>query len=175
MNAASYPTTYQIHTDAGIALDQMSVYEWIESRVPGGHRSPMGQLLDVAYNIEYGNVSTVQSSLNLIYLLAFQPIPGNFRIFGLSDERYHIVGGNEQLPGKIRDYLPAGTVRTGFSLTAISKNPKESYYRFSRTPGAPVPSPFDRSFWPTPSWVFSPQNSRKAGFSDRKAPWITRP
>jgi hypothetical protein len=33
----------------------------------------MGQLLDVAYNIEYGNVSTVQSSLNLIYLLGFQP------------------------------------------------------------------------------------------------------
>src|SRR3989442_8835927 len=109
MNGASYPTTYQMHTDAGIALDQMSVYEWIESRVPGGHRSPMGQLLDVAYNIEYGNVSTVQSSLNLIYLLPFQPIPGNFRIFALSDERYHISGRNEQLPGKIRDYLPADT------------------------------------------------------------------
>src|SRR5207249_1329196 len=87
MSAAGYPTTYKTHTDAGIALDQMSVYDWIESRVPGGHTSPMGQLLDVAYNIEYGNVSTVQSSLNLIYLLAFQPVPGNFRIFGASDER----------------------------------------------------------------------------------------
>src|SRR5436190_17059878 len=63
-NAAGYPTTYKIHTDAGIALDRLSVYDWIESRVPGGHKRPMGQLLDVAYNIEYGNVTTKQSSLN---------------------------------------------------------------------------------------------------------------
>ena len=32
----------------------MSIYDWIESRVPGGHRSQFGQLLDVAYTIEYG-------------------------------------------------------------------------------------------------------------------------
>src|SRR6266446_3708550 len=37
MSAAGYPTTYKIHTDAGVALDHMSVYDWIESRVPGGH------------------------------------------------------------------------------------------------------------------------------------------
>jgi monoamine oxidase len=73
MTAAGYPTTYQSHTAAGVALDQMSVFDWIELRVSGGHTTPMGQLLDVAYNIEYGNVSTVQSSLNLIYLLGFQP------------------------------------------------------------------------------------------------------
>ena len=151
----------------------MSVYEWIESRVPGGHRSPMGQLLDVAYNIEYGNVSTVQSSLNLIYLLAFQPIPGNFRIFGLSDERYHIVGGNEQLPGKIRDYLPAGTVRTGFSLTAIAKNPDGSYDLSFSSPGAPVTSTFDRVILAIPFSVLRTLNYRKAGFDDLKTTAIT--
>src|SRR2546430_13188203 len=105
MRAAGYPTTYQTHPDAGVARDQMSVYDWIESRVPGGHTSPMGQLLDVAYNIEYGNVPTVQSPLNLIYLLAFQPVPGNFRIFGASDERYHILGANELLPKPIAGSL----------------------------------------------------------------------
>ena len=47
----------------------------------------MGKLLDVAYNIEYGAETLVQSSLNLIYLLAYQPDPGNFRMFGRSDER----------------------------------------------------------------------------------------
>src|SRR2546426_9346948 len=135
MNAASYPTTYQIHTDAGIALDQMSVYEWIESRVPGGHRSPMGQLLDVAYNIEYGNVSTVQSSLNLIYLLAFQPIPGNFRIFGLSDERYHITGGNEQIPQAIKKALPDGGVKLGWALTGIVMNADGTWTLTFNTPG----------------------------------------
>src|SRR5438034_6714001 len=101
VNAASYPTLYNSFTDAGRDLDRMSIYDWIESRVPGGHSSSMGQLLDVAYNIEYGNVTQEQSSLNLIYLLGFSSNPGNFQIFGASDERYHIVGGNESLPKAI--------------------------------------------------------------------------
>ena len=48
----------------------MSVRDWIESRVPGGLASPMGTLLDVAYNIEFGLETTRQSALNLVYLLA---------------------------------------------------------------------------------------------------------
>jgi monoamine oxidase len=63
VQAASYPTTYLINTPAGIALDQMSIYDWIEDRVPGGHVSPMGQLLDGAYNIEYGAETKDQSAL----------------------------------------------------------------------------------------------------------------
>src|SRR5690348_4288005 len=80
-NAASYPTLYNQSTDAGKVLDHMSIYDWIESRVPGGHSSPMGRLLDVAYNIEYGDVTQVQSSLNLLYLLGFSSKPGNFMLF----------------------------------------------------------------------------------------------
>src|SRR5258705_406873 len=110
VNAAGYPTTYKQSTPAGVTLDHLSIYDWIESRVPGGHNSPMGRLLDVAYNIEYGNVTTQQSSLNLVYLLGFQPVPGNFAIFGKSDERYHIAGGNERLPQAIAGALAAGTV-----------------------------------------------------------------
>src|SRR5438067_13407391 len=110
VNAAGYPTLYSSFTPAGSDFDHMSIYDWIESRVPGGHTSPMGQLLDVAYNIEYGNVTTQQSALNLVYLLGFQPQPGNFRIFGASDERYHIAGGNERLPQAIAAALTADTV-----------------------------------------------------------------
>jgi monoamine oxidase len=122
VNAASYPTLYNQSTPAGAALDRMSVYEWIESRVPGGHRSSMGQLLDVAYNIEYGAVTTDQSSLNLVYLLGFNPVPGNFSIFGASDERYHLVGGNEQLPKAVAAALPAGSVQLNTALTGIVQN-----------------------------------------------------
>ena len=39
----------------------MSIYDYIERYVPGGHRSPLGALLDVAYNIEYGAETTVRS------------------------------------------------------------------------------------------------------------------
>src|SRR6185369_522189 len=88
---------------------------------------------DVAYNIEYGADTPVQSALNLIYLLAYQSTPGNFRMFGRSDERYHIVGGNEALPRAIAETLPAGSIQTGASLTAIAKNADGSYaLSFSR-------------------------------------------
>src|SRR5256712_13685843 len=98
LTSAPFPTQYNMFTQAGFDLDHLSLYDWIETRVPGGHSSSMGQLLDVAYNIEYGNVTTEQSSLNLVYLLGFQPVPGNFRIFGASDERYPLARGNERLP-----------------------------------------------------------------------------
>jgi len=126
-NAAGYPTLYNSYNSAGFDLDNLSVYDWIETRVPGGHKSPMGQLLDVAYNIEYGADTPFQSSLNLIYLLAFQSNPGNFQIFGRSDERYHLVGGNEGLPRAIAESLAPGTIETGVALTAIAKNSDSTY------------------------------------------------
>ena len=171
MNAAGYPTLYNSFTDAGRALDRMSIYDWIESRVPGGHRSRMGQLLDVAYNIEYGNVTSEQSSLNLIYLLAFQPVPGNFRIFGLSDERYHIVGGNEQLPQRIAASL--GDVRTGWALTAIARNAEGSYALDFNTRSGPQAVTADRVILALPFSVLRTLNYRKAGFDDLKQTAIT--
>ena len=101
VQATGYPTTYALHTDAGAFFDQMTVYDWIEQYVPGGHGSRMGRLLDAAYNEEYGAETTGQAALNLIYLLDFNASPGNFSIFGKSDERFHIVGGNQQLPEAI--------------------------------------------------------------------------
>ena len=39
---AGYPTLYNSSTPDGQELDHMSVYDWIESRVPGGHSAPFG-------------------------------------------------------------------------------------------------------------------------------------
>jgi Monoamine oxidase len=127
LNSAPFPTLYNQFTPAGQALDNLSLYKWIETRVPGGHASKMGKLLDVAYNIEYGNVTTEQSSLNLVYLLGFQPIPGNFRIFGASDERYHLAGGNDRLPqASPRRCRPA-------ACSATPRSPPSSTTRITRT------------------------------------------
>ncbi len=56
--SAPFPTTFDNFTTEGAALDALSVYDWIESRVPGGHGSPLGMLLDTAYAIEYGADTT---------------------------------------------------------------------------------------------------------------------
>ena len=173
VNAASYPTLYNQFTDAGYALDHMSIYDWIESRVPGGHTTPMGQLLDVAYNIEYGNVTAEQSSLNIVYLLGFSPVPGNFAVFGASNERYHIAGGNEQLPRAIAASLRADTVQLNTTMTGIVRN-GDGTYNLTRTKASrSLTTQYDRVILALPFSVLrtiltTNAAYRAAGFDSRK-------
>ena len=179
LNAASYPTLYNLFTQAGWDLDHMSLYDWIESRVPGGHTSNMGQLLDVAYNIEYGNVTTQQSSLNIVYLLGFSPVPGNFSIFGASDERYHIVGGNERLPKAVAASLAASTVQLNTALSGMVRN-ADGTFTLSLTSGRVTTSRvFDRVIIAIPFSVLrtiltSDAAYRAAGFDSLKQTAITQ-
>lgn len=122
VQAAGYPTLWNSSTPAGRSFDQLSVYDWISQYVPGGHGSQLGALLNAAYNEEYGAETTDQSSLNLIYLLGSKASPGNWSIYGASDERYHIVGGNSNLPVAIAGALPSGSVHLGYRMSAIAAN-----------------------------------------------------
>ncbi len=118
---SDFPTTYEKSTPGGRDLDKISVYDWIESRVSGGHASPLGQLLDTAYAIEYGADTTDQSALNLIYLLGYQPPHGETALFGVSDETYHIRGGNEELPRAIAKELGPDRFVLGRQLVSLEK------------------------------------------------------
>jgi monoamine oxidase len=173
LNSAPFPTLYNSSTPAGQALDNMSLFQWIETRVPGGHSSRIGNLLDVAYNIEYGNVTTEQSSLNLIYLLGFQPMPGQFRIFGASDERYHMAGGNEQLPQAIAAALAPGTVQLNTALTGIAHNLDNTYTLTLKSGSTTTNKSFDRVVMAIPFSVLrtilgSDAAFRAAGFDSTK-------
>ncbi|WP_279346903.1 NAD(P)/FAD-dependent oxidoreductase [Streptomyces sp. AP-93] len=106
-------------TPAGTALDNMTVHQWIETRIPGGHGSQLGRFIDVAYNVEYGADTDQQSALALVLLMGYQPNPGNFNVWGLSNERYHITGGNDRLPTAIAQALPAGSMVMGRELVAV--------------------------------------------------------
>ncbi len=124
-DAAGYPTTFDSFTPEGAELAYMSVYDWIESRVPHGHRSALGAMLDVAYATEYGADTHDQSALNLVYLLGFQPDDTGLSVFGESDERFHIRGGNQQLPVRIAEHL--GNVQYGQSLLRLRKTAAGRY------------------------------------------------
>jgi monoamine oxidase len=117
VSAASYPTLFDNFTPRGFELDHLSIVDWINETFEGGIDSKVGQLLDVAYNIEYGAESSVQSSLNLLYLLAYSG-QGQFRVFGPSNEKYHVRGGNDQIPQRLAERL-AGLITTGSELVAI--------------------------------------------------------
>lgn len=170
VGAASYPTTFEINTAAGIELDNTSIYDWIETRVPGGHRSPLGALIDVAYIIEFGAETTDQSSLNLCYLLGYNASPGNFRMFGGSDERYHIRGGNQQLPERIAAALEAkrpGSIQRGWRMTSIARSGSAYVLTFDTSTGSKSVTA-DHVVLALPFAVLRDLNTRKAGFDDLK-------
>jgi monoamine oxidase len=175
-NAAPFPTLYNSFTEAGFDLDHMSLYEWIESRVPGGHGSRLGQLLDVAYNIEYGNVTTQQSALNIVYLLFNTK---QFVVFGASDEAFHIAGGNDRLPKAIRAALPPGSVKLNTRLTGIVRNSNNSYRLTFAGPGGTVHETADRVIMAIPFSVLrtiltTDAAYRAAGFTPLKQTAITQ-
>jgi monoamine oxidase len=125
VSAASYPTLYNLSTERGRELDRMSIADWVAAYVPGGRASRLGQLLEVAYNIEYGAEATVQSSLNMLYLLAYSG-QGQLRIFGPSNEKYHVRGGNDQIVKRLAAALP-GQITRGSELVDIRRNSGGSY------------------------------------------------
>ena len=131
VSAASYPTLWNLNTPRGVELDNMSIVDWINESVPGGMRSKLGQLLDVAYTIEYGGESKIQSSLNLLYLLGYSG-QGQFRVFGPSNEKYHVVGGNDQIAAALEARLAPGQVVRNTALVAIGKNGAAFDLWFSR-------------------------------------------
>jgi monoamine oxidase len=108
----------QLQSDAGATrLDRMSVPEWLDSTAIGSG-SRFGKLMLANTVTENGGDPGDQSAQDLIYLLtgnprsSLQPLPGD-------DERFHIVGGNDQLVSRMIAQLPTRAVRHDHVLVAI--------------------------------------------------------
>jgi monoamine oxidase len=163
--AAGYPTLYTSFTPAGQALDNLSVRDWINSRVPGGVASRLGQLLDVAYTIEYGAETTDQSSLNLIYLLSGS-LATELAIFGASDERFKVRGGNDLIVQRLGEELD-GQIRTGARLTKVKLNGDGSYtLSVTGVPGGRLDA--DHVVMAIPFSILRGIDTSQAGFSTVK-------
>jgi len=122
--AAGYPTTYYSHTRRGRELDQISVADYIDKNVEGRRASRFGHLLEVAYTIECGGEAIEQSSLNLLYPLGSSS--PQFEIFGESDERFWIEGGNDQLAAAMTDVLE-DQITLNSELVAVKQNADNTY------------------------------------------------
>ncbi len=111
----------EMQSAAGAArLDRMSVPEWLDhTEIGAGSR--FGKLMMADTVTENGGDPADQSALDLIVLLtgnprsSLHPLPGD-------DERYTIVGGNDQLVSGMIGQLPPGAVRHGHALIAIREH-----------------------------------------------------
>lgn len=106
-------------------LDRTSLRVWLNEHVPLPSHAELYQLLEVAYRGEYGRELEQQSCLNLLYLIGWDP-PEPFRIFGESDERFHLHAGNAQLCEALARQLP-GQIRTDSALLRIAGSAKGPY------------------------------------------------
>lgn len=102
-------------------LDNMSIEEYLNKfELPAWFK----QLINMAYTSEMGLETGNQSALNFITFISTET--DTFKIFGDSDERYGIKGGNQQLINRMSQQLGEGIIKYGHSLEAII--PKGSAY-----------------------------------------------
>ncbi len=174
-NSTGGNTVWNSYNSYGLMFDKMSVYEWIGNRVPGGLSSPMGRLLNSAYEQEYGALTTDQSSLNIIYALSAQPTAGDFSIYGASDQRFHIQGGNDQLPQAIAQYLQSKgfpPIQSGYRMQVISQTLTGVEMTFDVN-GVPQKVVADQVILTVPFSVLRTLDYSEAKFDARKVKAIT--
>ena len=121
--------SYHDPSEAAVRLDRLSIAEYLEA----APISPvMDQLLKVAYITEFGRDAESQSCLNMLFLIGAEV--GKWSTYGISDERYHVVGGNDQIPQKLAERL-RGEVETSTMLESI-RTKSDGRYQVSLRQGA---------------------------------------
>lgn len=85
--------TYDDHDAITEYFDSMSIKAYLDSIGMSGF---IRKGIETAYLTEYGLETDVQSSINFLFLFSANTANG-FHIFGSSDERYKIEGGNQSL------------------------------------------------------------------------------
>ncbi len=100
-------------------MDYTNLRAYLESRGAG---PSILAALDVVYTIEYGRELELQSCLNLLFFMHIDR-RSRFQPFGVfSDERYHVIGGNEQIAQGLAAGLP-GSIELGLRLLRVGRLP----------------------------------------------------
>ena len=95
-------------------LVELSIAQWFDRN---GVRGWLRKLLDVAYTTEMGLEIDQQSALNFLTFIGTEDKDA-FHIFGESDERFHVRGGNDLIPHALAAKL-ADAIEPGHVLEAI--------------------------------------------------------
>lgn len=107
---------------SAIALDNTTLEQYIQSL---NCVSWLKELLTVAYVTEYGLETAEQSTINFLFLFSTDTSKG-FEIFGVSDERYKIAGGNQQITTALAQQLGANVIKE-HKLVELNKDNKGKY------------------------------------------------
>jgi monoamine oxidase len=116
--------------DLAKRLDRKSITEYLHEL---GVNDWLFDLLNVAYETENGTSCNKQSSMNLIGEIGTN-VMGGFQVFGESNQRFKVKGGNHKVPEALAQRL-AGQIHMGMELLRIGKNSAGEYQLTFRSKG----------------------------------------
>lgn len=117
LRACSGAPTWAAHNDADVALDRLSLADYLRTRGAG---AMVSKAIIEAYECEYGLAAEEQSALNFL-LFIHADKRSRFQEYGVySDERYHVVGGNDQIATGIAASLSA-PIEYGHRLVRVKE------------------------------------------------------
>ncbi|TWI06104.1 monoamine oxidase [Luteimonas cucumeris] len=105
--------THADHQNAQ-ALDALSIAQWLDRNQVSGW---LRKLIGVAYTTEMGLEIDQQSALNLLTFIGTED-KDRFAVFGTSDERFHVRGGNDLIVHGLGDRL-GDAIETGSVLESV--------------------------------------------------------
>ncbi len=164
LKTLSAAPTFFNKTAADVALDQVSIREYLVTR---GASALLTEVICEAYEAEYGLSADQQSCFNLLYFIRVNR-QSNFEPFGVSDERYHLVDGNEAVPHAIAGRL-GNQVRYGERLESAKKNSAGEVVLSFRINNRSVTATYDAVIFAIPFSVMRTVNlDASLGFSADK-------
>ncbi len=114
--------SYTSHTKNDVYFDNLSIVDYTDKLgLSGWFKS----FINNGYTAEYGMEASEQSALNFLQLIS-PDAQGNFAPYGISDERFSIIGGNEKLCAALGTQL-AQQIKLGHTLAAINQNNSGQY------------------------------------------------
>jgi monoamine oxidase len=105
--------------------------------------------------------------LNLLYLLGYSG-QGQFRVFGPSNEKYHVKGGNDQVAAELGRRL-SGQIKLDHVLTSIRQNSGGSFTLTFANGATSRTTTVDHVVLAIPFSMLRSVNYSKAGFEPLKA------
>ncbi len=118
---AAGEVTYKTANAVARKLDQLSISDYLQKYCAD---ALLRRFIEVAYKNEYGLSVQKQSALNLLLLIGKDP--SKIEIFGSSDQRYYIKGGNQQITDRLAAKL-ANSIELNTSLESIRSSSSGRY------------------------------------------------
>lgn len=108
-------------------FDRLTARRWLGANLPGGGGSLLGRAIRGYLSGEFGVDARRLSATSLLYLVEGDRSAAEPAASDSSDERFHVQGGNDQVPRGLADRLPGDALHLDAPLEALWRREDGSY------------------------------------------------